>query len=327
MSVMPERIFRYDEPKYYGFGLWLGVANVLRNGFRLGAKKTLGKILQPINSYTRFPEYHFLEKGIREHLQGLVRAERTKILDVGSPKCFGLYLASQLDAEIHLTDMYVPDLEEAKLLWTGLRYHGKGNAVFSVEDARALRYPAEQFDVVYSMSVVEHVEGERGDSESIQEMMRVLKPGGLLLVTIPCGQKYVEQNRIESRKAGQGTWHGDRRFFQRIYTQATAEERILGAVRKAAFRNAVTVLRKAGVALRMYRRVGIGVRGFLGCLNPILSAALNDSQEGLFSAPSQYSDLHSKSDIYGDLVLMWKKETLASCGQTAISQVNPDMTA
>jgi SAM-dependent methyltransferase len=325
MSVMPSKIFRYDEAKYYGFGLRLGVANVLRNGFRLGAKKTLGKILQPINSYTRFPEYYFVEGSIREYLLGLVREERAKILDVGSPKCFGLYLASQLDAEIQLTDVYPPDLKEAEFLWGGIRHHGKGDAVFSVEDARFLRYPAEQFDVVYSMSVIEHVEGERGDSESILEMMRVLKPGGLLLVTIPCGQKYVEQNRIESRKARQGTWHGDRRFFQRIYTPAAVEERIFAAVRKAALRKAVTVWRKTGVALRMYRRVGIGVRGLVGCLNPILSAALNDSREGFFPAPSQYSDLQSKSDIYGDLVLVWEKETVTSCEQTAISQV-PELT-
>ena len=40
-------MFHYDEAKYYGFGLRLGVANLFRNGLRLGAKKTLGKILQP----------------------------------------------------------------------------------------------------------------------------------------------------------------------------------------------------------------------------------------------------------------------------------------
>jgi hypothetical protein len=72
--------------------------------------------------------------------------------------------------------------------------------------------------------------------------------------------------------------------------------------------------------------MGIGVRGLLGCLNPILSAALNDSQDGFVPTPSQYSDLHSKSDICGDLVLVWEKETLRSCEQTAISQVKPEMT-
>src|SRR5690242_20298390 len=54
--------FRYQEPRYYFFGLKAGLRNLLQNGFALGAKRTLGKIAQPINWYTRFPEYYYFDR-------------------------------------------------------------------------------------------------------------------------------------------------------------------------------------------------------------------------------------------------------------------------
>jgi len=124
-------------------------------------KKTLGKITQPINSYTRFPEYYFMDRQIQQYLMIPDSAARARILDVGSPKCFGLYLASRFDVEIHLTDMYEKAVEEYERMWEPIRDHSIGKAVFLVQDARSLSYPEGYFDIVYSMSVVEHVEGER----------------------------------------------------------------------------------------------------------------------------------------------------------------------
>ncbi len=303
------KIFRYDEMAYYRFGLTLGSSNVLRNGFRLGLKKTLGKILQPINSYTRFPEYHFLGRHMERYLQGLGPGKRAKILDVGSPKCFGLYLAFHFDIEICLTDIDSPSVEEARILWSAIKHRARGEAVFSVQDVRALEYPQDVFDVVYSMSVIEHVEGETGDSESVREMIRVLKPCAPLLVTVPVGDRYVEQDRIGFQGAARETGNGKRYFFQRIYTPVTAEQRIFKAAPNATLQRVVTISRKTGMLSELYRHLGTDIRGALGCLNPALSVALNDSQEGVFPVRSSYGDLHSKSDVYGDLMVALQKES------------------
>lgn len=306
---MPFNIFRYDELRYYRFGLALGVSNIFRNGFQLGPKKTLGKVLQPVNSYTRFPEYHFLGRFIEAHLKRFAPNEKPKILDVGSPKCFGLYLAFHFNVEIHLTDIDEPTLEEAELLWNGVKHRAKGKAVFSVQDVLKPIYP-QDFDIVYSMSVIEHIEGGTGDSESIREMIRALKPGGLLLVTVPVGQRYIEQDRIGFQGAARETGDRSRYFFQRIYTPIAAEERIIEAASEATLRRAVTIWRKTGVVSKLYRHLGTDIRGALGCLNPVLSAALNDSREGIFPAPSEYGELHSYRDLYGDLMLMWEKKSV-----------------
>jgi SAM-dependent methyltransferase len=312
-SITPSKIFRYDEWRYYRFGLALGVSNVLRNGFQLGPKKTLGKVLQPINSYTRFPEYYFLGHYIEAHLKRFAPSEKPKILDVGSPKCFGLYLAFHFNVEVHLTDIDEPTVGEAELLWNGVKDRAKGKAVFSVQDIRKPIY-VQDFDIVYSMSVIEHVEGETGDSESIREMILALKPGGLLLVTVPVGHHYIEQDRLGFRGAARETGDRSRYFFQRIYTPAAAEERIITAASGATLRRAVTIGRKRGVISKLYRHLGTDIRGALGCLNPLLSAALSDSREGMFPAPSEYGELHSHRDLYGDLMLMWEKESVPPRG-------------
>jgi SAM-dependent methyltransferase len=307
-NIAPFKIFRYDELRYYRFGLALGVINIFRNGFQLGLKKTLGKVLQPINSYTRFPEYHFLGRYIETELKHRPSSERPKVLDVGSPKCFGLYLAYHFDIQIHLTDIDQPTIEEAEVLWNGIKRRARGEAFFSVQDVRAPKYATEAFDIVYSMSVIEHIEGEAGDSDSVREMIRVLKPGGLLLATVAIGQRYIEQDRIGFRGAARETGDQNAYFFQRIYTPIAAEERIIEAASDATLRRAVTIWRKTGVVSRLYRHLGPNIRGALGCLNPFLSAALNDSREGIFLAPSEYGELHSYRDLCGDLVLMWEKK-------------------
>jgi len=71
----------------------------------------------------------------------------------------------------------------------------KGELRFAAQDVRRLDYGDQEFDIVYSMSVIEHVEGQSGDSEAIREMVRVLRPGGLLLASVPFSSTYIEQHR------------------------------------------------------------------------------------------------------------------------------------
>ena len=49
-------------------------------------------------------------------------------------------------------------------------------------DGRALSFPDDEFDVVYSLSSIEHFGGLSGASSAMREMARVLKPDGVLVV-------------------------------------------------------------------------------------------------------------------------------------------------
>lgn len=296
-----------EELKYYRFGLTMGLKNLFHNGFRLGSAKTLGKILQPINSYTRLPEYAFMGREIERYLSQYP-GQCLKVLDVASPKCFGLSLAYGHDLEIHLTDIDVASVDEAEILWQSIRRQAKGRAEFSVEDARALRQSNERYDIVFAMSVIEHVANQHGDAAAIREMLRVLKPGGLLLVSVPFGPVYVEQERIGLEGAAVETRDAKPRFFQRIYTPATAEEfLLLPPADVASLVKAVTVERRTNALAKLYRRLGTNFRGLLGCMNPVLSLGLNRLHSGIVPIKGSYGPRWSSKDVYGDLMLAWEK--------------------
>src|SRR4030067_1405059 len=97
-------VMRYGELEWYAFVLGGGLRNLMANGGSLGWKRTLGKILQPIPFYTRFPEYHFFSEAIRRVVSNSA-AGRCEILDVGSPKLLGLYLSTAFPVRSHLTDL------------------------------------------------------------------------------------------------------------------------------------------------------------------------------------------------------------------------------
>ena len=67
----------------------------------------------------------------------------------------------------------------ADLMATAQRERGGGNLRFEVGDVYSLRFESNSFDVVYAHQVLQHL----GDPvAALREMLRVLKPGGLVAV-------------------------------------------------------------------------------------------------------------------------------------------------
>jgi SAM-dependent methyltransferase len=54
--------------------------------------------------------------------------------------------------------------------------------VFLKMDGRHLAFPPATFDIVYSLSSIEHFGGLPGAIDAMDDMIRVLKPGGLLVL-------------------------------------------------------------------------------------------------------------------------------------------------
>jgi SAM-dependent methyltransferase len=298
----------FEEEKFYSFGLGLGIANFRKNRFSLGIRKTLGKITQPINSYTRFPEYALMEESIRSFSDARVSLSRTEILDVGSPKCFGIFLASTQHCTVEMTDISPLNLDEYRTMWDAVLRRAKGNARFSLQDARALKYQENSFDIVYSMSVLEHISGEKGDTTALSEMVRVLRPGGLLVFSVPFGSVYTEQWRngfvaaVEERN--DGAYH----FFQRIYDPRSLEMRLLQHLQNVDIGSIWTIWRRRTVLVKVLAHSGQHLRGALGFLNPVLSSNLNCCAPGIVEGiPTSYGNVYSPSDLFGDVVIVGRK--------------------
>ena len=76
-----------------------------------------------------------------------------------------------------------------------------GRATFVNGDARKLPFPAESFDFVFSVGLVEHFEDP---AAILAEQSRVLRPGGYLLVQVP--QKYSVYTPLKKVLIRLGKW-------------------------------------------------------------------------------------------------------------------------
>jgi predicted SAM-dependent methyltransferase len=207
-----------------------------------------------------------------------------------------------------LTDFHKRNIEEYIHLWNSIKRKAKGHIEFTTADARSLCFNNDSFDIVYAMSVIEHIEGKDGDSIALQELKRVLKRGGLLIVSVPFGDHYIEQ-KIEAYSAyltdGLDTSE-DYAFFQRIYDLKNVKVRILQSI--SAHTELKLVSRRWHFILRLYLRAPLNLRAILGFLNPVLSKLFNKDNDDFLSPPSNYRLHHKVYDIYSDLILFSSKD-------------------
>lgn len=92
-----------------------------------------------------------------------------------------------------------------------------------MSDVRKLSFLDGEFDVVCSISVLEHIYPETGgDVIAIRKMARVLKPGGRMVFTVP----YTKKARVEYKMGTVYERQADKNekvFFQRWYDRETLE--------------------------------------------------------------------------------------------------------
>lgn len=163
--------------------------------------------VRPVD-YMRYAEFDAI-------LRDLELNSKMTILDVSSPQWLSLYLANKypivdfyyiniLDREIY------PYKEIAKAL-------GIKNLNYTKGDVRDMQFSDSTFDRVISISVIEHIYPEEdGDLKALNEINRVLKSGGELLLTVPYKTKsnivYIDRSVYERSEK-------TRNFFAREYDE------------------------------------------------------------------------------------------------------------
>ena len=200
---------------YYFTSIEVGFKS-LRSGYR---KEAAARIINPL-SYPRYIEFELA-------LNPLLPVDGCRVLDIGSPKLPVLLLARHAQRiELHSTDIRDYFIGPTALF---LERMGKGERLgkdihLAVQDARHLTYDTGFFDRIFSISVLEHIP-DGGDSEAIQEIARVLRPGGSVTITVPYQhagyrEEFVSGPVYERHEAGQT-------FYQRHYDRQALEQRLL----------------------------------------------------------------------------------------------------
>lgn len=166
-------------------GIWAaGVVIGLRT-FRREPLLGLRRVILPV-SYWRAAEFAYVWRQ-------LAQSPGSRILDVGSPKDLATMLARHRRHEVVATDI-LPEavaLSDRYARAQGLEGRGPGRVHSEVQDGRALPYADGSFDAAYSVSVLEHIPDD-GDSLAIRELIRVVRPGGFIVVTVPFDRSYRE---------------------------------------------------------------------------------------------------------------------------------------
>lgn len=157
-----------------------------------------------------------------------------KVLDVGAENSFmPIYLAAQ-GAEVFVADKWLGsygEFFEANALGQCFsrafvikvkRDDGSSSRVtYQKQDATRLEFPDNTFDLVLCLSVIEHIVE---DSLAASEMGRVLKPGGMLVITTPIGPAWQQRSDTPHHKGADGKWEGD---LDRIYSAETLFSRLI----------------------------------------------------------------------------------------------------
>ncbi|MBO0679857.1 class I SAM-dependent methyltransferase [Mycolicibacterium sp. S2-37] len=110
----------------------------------------------------------------------------SKVIDVGCGAGRHTFEAYRRGADVVGFDQSVSDLNDVDEILQAMKEQGEVPASAKAEavkgDALDLPYPDGTFDCVIASEILEHVPQ---DDEAIAELVRVLKPGGRLAITVP----------------------------------------------------------------------------------------------------------------------------------------------
>lgn len=150
----------------------------------------------------------------------------SRVLDLGSPKDLPAHLARYRGHSVTAVDILADTvaLSDRLALAQGIAGDGPGLVRSEVQDGRHLPYRDGEFDAAVSVSVLEHIPDD-GDSLAMRELVRIVRPGGRIVVTVPFAERYFETFR-SSRVYERDQADGAPVFYERHYDDAALASRL-----------------------------------------------------------------------------------------------------
>jgi SAM-dependent methyltransferase len=134
-------------------------------------------VRDPLHQWSRQWEYPFVADQV-EQTASVAAGSPVKMLDAGSGVSFFPYFLVERHQGLELTccdtDQSLPEVYQR------LNEQRSQNVSFTVQDIRHTSFEADTFDIVSCISVLEHTEEY---PRIIEEFARILKPGGVLVLT------------------------------------------------------------------------------------------------------------------------------------------------
>ena len=150
----------------------LGVRHLRRRGY---AREAVIRLVVPLDP-SRYLELPWA-------LDRLGAGPGETVLDLASPKLLAITLARR---GVSVTT--IDQLESEVEAWRRLA-EDEPNLKFVIGDGREMPFADASFDHATSISVLEHIAGEGGDAAALGELVRCVRPGGRLAITLPHAEK------------------------------------------------------------------------------------------------------------------------------------------
>ena len=204
------------------FGRCLDLRLLLR-----GAPGAVSYIQTPV-SCVRYWEFDFADRAVPRSAH--------RALDVASPRLFSFFALSRMP-QLNVL-MINPDGEDAgltKSIAETLRLDRIAVKQLRVDEIRlgTGHVPDDAlFDVVWCISVLEHISGQYDEQPALQWLWERLAPGGRLILTVPFDRESWTEYRdrdpygLSPREPAKNGKH----FFQRWYDAESLRKRIIAAV-------------------------------------------------------------------------------------------------
>ncbi|XOV90875.1 MAG: class I SAM-dependent methyltransferase [Bacteroidota bacterium] len=173
-------------------------------------------LLNPV-SIVRYFEFAFVESLINTE-------ERYRVLDIASPYLMTFKLLHDHNIDIQYINPDTNDLRDVAAKSKSLPL--KGSLKCLNMNALDLVSREDRFDTIFSISVIEHVANNQ-DGEFISAAWKVLKPGGLLILTFPVKAVFEEEFIDKDVYGLNNEKKKDKFFFQRYYDEQSIKERLL----------------------------------------------------------------------------------------------------
>lgn len=231
---------------------------------RLPVRTALSLIFFPMDS-TRYFEFH-------EVFKSLANVHFMNYLDVSSPRVVPLMLLErQKDAVANLVNPDRIDLEKTEQLAVALKLSDR--CTFSIHTIETADLSANSFDLITCISVLEHIPE---DGKAVEKMWSLLRPGGRLVLTLPCMARQLEQYISRNDYGVLSPDSNGYTFWQRYYDEERLKT-IIFEITGLPIRTAVYGERRYGLFFR-----SVCAKRLLGVLYPFWRESYMMAREYLY---------------------------------------------
>lgn len=193
------------------FGRLLGVRLLRAGDRRLGWRL----LVNPVSIF-RYWEFDYASQQLPTGFRNA--------LDISSPRLFTFWATThnpQASIEI-----WNPDHADATTTQSIQQRLAFGQVASKNQGVHKLSEES-TYDVIWSLSVVEHISGEYDDAFAVRRMFDALKPGGSLILTVPVDRHHRDEYREENLYGTAAEKRSVEYFFQRVYDRSTLYARLI----------------------------------------------------------------------------------------------------